>query len=322
MILSLSQLFARQHLAPAGDDGSVDDRGDDFVSEEEEAEAKPEAEPEVEAKAEKEEGEEEGEEKPKKRDDRIPVSRHKELLEKERAQRANLEKQLAQYQSGDRIAVINDEITKAETKIGELDEKYDQLIIDGDKAEANKVRKEIRALERELTERKSDLKAQAASARAVEKIRYDMVVERLEAAYPVLNPDQEEFDEEASQDVLDLAETYRIKRQMTPAEALQAAAKKLLGAVSPKQTKATEVTPRVSEKDAQKKVEAERKKDQVEKNLRVAKDQPADTAKLGADTDKAGGGISAKDVLKMSEKDFNKLDAETLARMRGDFIGA
>ncbi len=39
-----------------------------------------------------------------KKDSRIPLSRHKEILEKERETRAALERQLAQYQKGDQLA--------------------------------------------------------------------------------------------------------------------------------------------------------------------------------------------------------------------------
>lgn len=261
------------------------------------------------------------------KDTRVPLARHKAVLEKERAERAELEKKLAQYQQGDRIAVINDAIKKAEDKILALDKEYTKLMVDGDHEKAAEKRQEIRALETEIVEQKSDMKAQAATARAVEKVRYDTTVERLEAAYPVLNPDDKDnFDAEQAQDVMDLATTYRNKG-MTPAEAIQKAAKKLLGAETAKQNKAVDTKARVDEDEvaAEKKrqeKEAERKKAQVAKNLEANKQQPSNTARVGADNDKAGGGVDAKGVLKMSQEDFNKLDDATLSRMRGDTIGA
>jgi hypothetical protein len=36
------------------------------------------------------------------------------------------------------------------------------------------------------------------------------------------------------------------------------------------------------------------------------------------DSDKAGGALTAKDVMKLSQDDFGKLSDEMLARMRGD----
>lgn len=358
MIVDRLHPIIRRYLAPAGDDGSITDRGDDWTPTEDdpkdlqkaqEAAKKPADDPDegddtakgektpkkaAKASAEAEEddpdgeedaeGEEKDEKKPTKKDSRMPISRHKEILERERAQRAELEKKLQAYEGGDRVAATNEKIKATEQKIDELDKQYAKHVVDGEHEKAAEIRKQMRALESEIVEQKSDLKAQAATARAVEKVRYDTAVERLEAAYPVLNPESDEFDEDTSQDVIDLSVTYQ-RRGMTPAEAIQKAAKKLLGTETKKQASATSVKPRVDEEDveAEKKKlakEEERKRAQVQKNLDANKKQPPDTSKVGMDHDKAGGGISAKDVMRMSQEDFNKLTEEQLARMRGDAL--
>lgn len=351
MIIDRLHPILHRFRSPAGEGGSdtggsgAEDRGDSFTSTEDddgaaaqaalaktEAEktaAKTAADKEAADKAaadEEEEEDGEGDDKKGKKDTRVPLSRHKEILEKERQSRADVEKKLAQYQNGDRIAATNEKIKQAEDKIATMDKEYTKLLTDGDHEKAATKRAEIRALENEIIEQKSDIKAQAASSRAIEKIRYDTTVDRLETAYPVLNPEHDDFNEESAQDVMDLASTYRAKG-MTPAEAIQKAAKKLLGVETPKQTQATEVKARVDKDEAEAEAkrqakEDERKATQVKKNLEANKQQPADTRKVGADTDKAGGGITNKDVMKMSQDDFNKLDEETLARMRGDVIGA
>lgn len=265
----------------------------------------------------------------------IPYSRHKQLLKKERDRADQLEKQLANYQGGDRIAVTNAEIKDLEGKVTAADEEYSKLITDGKHTEAAAKMKEIRAMEREISEKSGDLKAAASTARAVEKMRYDITVERLEKAYPELDTEHEDYDEDISQDVIDLAATYRAKG-LTPAAAIQKAAVRLLGAETTKQEQATTVKARVDEDAAKKAAEAEekagkggdkktdkadeRRRSQVEKNVDAANKQPPDTSKLGADHDKAGGGISAKDVLRMRQEDFNKLDDEALSRMRGDAL--
>jgi hypothetical protein len=257
----------------------------------------------------------------KRKDTRIPVSRHKELLEKERLARTEVEKKLARYEQGDRVAVINDEITKAEEKVTALDAEYAALITDGKHSDAAAKMKEIRKLEREIGDKKANLSAAEATSRAIETVRYQTTVERLEEAYPVLNPDHEDFDQEQAVDVRDLAATYTQHKGMTPAEAIQKAAIKLLGSTTKKQEDATTVKARVDKEEADAVARAEaRKKKQVEKNLETSGKQPPDTSKLGADHDKAGGGIEAKDVLRMSHDDFVKLDEATLARMRGDAL--
>lgn len=269
-------------------------------------------------------GEEDPDDKDPKKDTRLPLSRHKAILAKEREAREALETKLAQYEKGNQVAVINEDITKAETKVASLDEEYTKLITDGEHGKAAAKMQEIRKLEREIADAKGDLKAAAATAQAVEKVRYDTTVDRLEAAYPVLDPQHDDHDAEKTQDVLDLASTYRT-RGLTPAAALQKAAKTLLGAETKKQTEAIERKARVDEDEVEAETkrqakELERKQAQVKKNLDASKAQPADTTKRGADTDKAGGGIHPKDVMKMSQDDFNKLDEETLSKMRGDVL--
>lgn len=329
-------MFVRTHhlfQAPKGDGddlgGGSEDRGDDFVPTDDEPEVK---EPKAEAKEELEEdpkvkeGEEEGEEepaKPKKGDSRMPISRHKQILEKERQARAELEQKLQQYEKGKAVAATNQEIKSLEDKVLELDQEYAELITDGKNAEALAKMREIRALERQIGDKKLEMTATATYAQATEKARYDIVVERLEAAYDVLNPDHDDFDPEQAQDVADLAVTYRNKG-MTPADALQKAAKRLLGQSTKKQEQATEVTPRVDKEDAEaarRKLEADRRKAQVQKNVDASKRQPPDTSKIGKDSDAAGGGtVTAKDIMKMPYDDFIKLDEETLARARGDVL--
>lgn len=259
------------------------------------------------------------------KDSRIPISRHKDILEKERLAREDAERQLAQYKNGDRVVAMNDDIKKAEDSIAKLDEEYTKLVTDGDHEKAATKMREIRRLERDLGDLKSDFKANVASTRAVEKVRYDTAVDRLEEAYPVLNPQNEDHDAELAQEVLDLAVTYQQRRGMSPSEAIQRAAKRLLGTETNKQEKATSVTPRVNEDDPEVQAERrraakeeERRKAQVAKNVDVAGKQPADLSKTGMDSDKAGGAIDARSVMKMSYEDFGKLNEADLARLRGD----
>lgn len=255
------------------------------------------------------------EDKPKKKDGRIPLSRHKEILEKERATRATLEAQLKQFQQGGKVADLNADITAAETEIVKLEGEYAKLLTDGETEKAVAVMSKIRTLERNMTDAKADMKTQAAVSLAVENTRYGVALERIEAAFPQLNPDHDDYDEDLMTDVADLKVTYQ-RRGMTPTDALQKAVKKLVGTETPKQEAATEVKPQVATKD----VAAERKKAAVEKALDASKKTPPSTKDVGFDSDKAGGTISAKDVLKMSYKDFSALPEETLARMRGDVL--
>lgn len=265
------------------------------------------------------EGDEDGDKDKPKAKKRIPLDRHEAILSKERDQRKALEAQLAQYQQGAKVADINVELTAAEEKIGKLESDYAKLLADGEVEKATKVMADIRRTEREISEAKADMKIAAATATAIETTRYRMSLERVEAAFPALNPDHEDFDAELLGDVADLKTTYE-RKGMTPTDALQKAVKKLLPTETVKQDDAVTVKPKVGAADAAAAVAAERKKGAVAKTLEATSKQPASLAKAGMDSDKDGGSVSAKDVLKMSFKDFSALSDETLAKMRGDVL--
>jgi hypothetical protein len=257
--------------------------------------------------------------KPKNKDTRIPLARHKELLAKEREQREALEKQLAKFQGGQQVADTNEQIGKDEAKLVELEAEYARLVVDGDHAKAAAKMGEIRKLERGIVEAKGAMATQAAEARAYERVRYDTTCDRLEKAYPVLDKDHDDYDKDKEAEVVDLMQAYRV-RGMTPSDALQKAARTILGAETKKQEDATTVKPKVDEDAAAKALAAERKAAQVKKNIDASGKQPPASKNVGVDSDKAGGALDAEAAIRMPYDKFVKLDEETLSRLRGDTI--
>ena len=332
LIHRLHPMF-RRFMRPADDEGSTGggatDYGNDFTPTDDDAagaEASPlreAAEPTAEEKAlitgedgEGEEGEgEEGEDKPKGKGGRIPLSRHEKILAKERERRQELEQQLTQFQRGNEVARVNTDITAAETKVIELEKKYHAALGDGDIDEAQKLMREIRVLDRDISDLKADMKSAAAESRAVERVRYSVALERVEEAYPELNQDHEDYNPELTQDVVDLKATYE-GRGLTPTAALQKAVKRLMGTEGRDQKVATEVTPRVNASD----VAAARKKDAVGKVLDATRRQPPGSRNVGLNSDALGGGLNAKDVMRMGHDDFVKLSEDALSKMRGDEV--
>lgn len=332
----LRKLLSR-YMGPAGDGGSdtggtgTVDRGDDFTPTDDDdaapakapaakpaaTDADPEADPEADPDADPEaDPDADAEQKAeKKREQRIPLSRHKDMLEKERAKRADLERQLAQYQRGSEVATLNQDITKAEEGVLAMEKEYNKLLGEGELDKAAELMAKIRKAERSIVEAQNDLKIAAAEARAVERTRFNVALERIEAAYPQLNEDHEDYDAELMEDVVDLKSAYE-RKGLTPTAAMQKAVEKLVGKSTRKQEAALDTTPRVNEKD----VAAERKKEAVKKTLDAVGKTPPSTTKVGMDSDKAGGALAAKDVMKLSQEDFSKLPDDVLARMRGDEV--
>ena len=323
----LKKLLSR-YMAPAGDDGSdtggtdVIDRGDSFTPTGDESAAKPAPAPKAadsdddidpeDPDADPKDPDETPAEK-KQREQRIPLSRHKDLLEKERAKRADLERQLSQFQRGTEVASLNQDITQAEESILAMEKQYNALLGEGELDKAAALMSKIRQAERSIGDAKNDMKIAAAEARATERARYNVALERIEAAYPQLNEDHGDYDEALMEDVIDLKGAYE-RKGLTPTAAMQKAVDKLLGTSTKKQEAAIDTTPRVADKD----VAAERKKDAVKKTLDAVGKTPPSTTKVGMDSDKAGGSLTAKDVMKLSQDDFRKLPDDVLARMRGD----
>ena len=259
------------------------------------------------------------EEKEPKKDSRIPLSRHEAVLNKEREKRADLERQLAQYQNGQQLATVNEQITAAEDSIMKMEKDYATLLTDGEIDKATALMAEIRRAERGMAEAKGDMKIQAAEARATERARYNTSLERIENAFPELNPDHEDYNDELMAEVAELKDAYQMKG-LTPTVALQKAVKALVEPRTTRQEMATTSTPRVSEKD----VAAERKAAAVNKVEKATRTSPPNLNRSGVDSDKLGAGSTeAQAVMNMTQAEFKKFadsNPEALARARGDIL--
>lgn len=299
------------------DDAVVDEpkteKVDDKKVDDKKSALKAEGEDKVEEKVQTEEKVEDN--KPKK-DERVPAARHKEILDKERARREAVETELAKYKQGGAIANVNAEITEAEESLVALEKTYAKQLVDGEGDKAAETMTKIRRTERAINTKTSQVREQAAEARAVERARYDTTVDRLESLYPALNLDHEDFDKDKTAEVLEMKEAFEAKGY-TPSAALQRAVKYVMPPTTAAQATALKVEARVDVAA----VEKQRKAAAVEKVTDALAKTPASSSKVGKDSDSAGGGaVTAKDAMKMSYKDFSALDEDSLAKMRGDVI--
>lgn len=255
---------------------------------------------------------------------RIPLARHKAILEKERAERAKLQEQLAQFQNGAVVADINADISKAEEKVTAMEEEYNKLLAEGEIAKATAKMTEIRRAERAIGEQKAAMSEAALESRLLERARWDKTVARLEAAYPQLDKDHDAYDEALVTRILKVQRGLAAQGD-SPVAALQEAVELVIGAETSKQKSAVSVKPKVSteDADAQKKKDTlaeQRAKEARARNVETAKNSPASMETVGANSDNKGGVLDAKVVLGMSQKEFAKLSEADLARMRGDTL--
>lgn len=253
-----------------------------------------------------------------KKDTRIPLDRHEKILNRERDARAAVERELKRFQNGSQVETINEDITAAENSVLAMEKDYAKLIADGETDKAVETMSKIRRTERGIVEAKSDLKIQVAVARAAEESRYNVAVERIEAQYPQLNPDHDDFDLELSKEVREMARGYELQNY-TPTEAVQKAVRKELGAATAAQEKAVSVAPRVATPAVTPAVVAQtRKKDALIRTAAAVEKSPPSITKIGADSDKMGGVLDAGKVAAMNQNEFAKLPDDVLAKLRGD----
>lgn len=258
--------------------------------------------PEEKAEREKQEAEE-----AKKRNIRIPKSRFDEAQAKARAREQALLEEIERLKGGQQASATQKAVSDMKSKIEELQDKYEDLILDGKKDEARKIRKQVDAMREELVEYQTSVKSDAARKAAVDELSYNAQLAGFEAKYPALNPDHEDFDEDRTNEVATLLNAF-VKSGTKRSEALAKAVKYVLGA-----------PPEQKVSDAAKALAEERAKKAREKAAEADKKQPPSSAKVGLDSDKAGkGGEQGIDVMRMSQDKFSKLDEETKARLRGD----
>ena len=288
-------------LDEAGKGGEGDEAGKDDAAEGDKLDEGEET-PEEKAEREKQEAEE-----AKKRNIRIPKARFDEAQAKARAREQALLEEIEKLKGGQQASATQKAVSDMKSKIEELQDKYEDLILDGKKDEARKVRKQADVMREELVEYQTSVKSDAARKAAVDELSYNAQLAGFEAKYPALNPEHEEFDEDQTNEVATLLNAF-VKSGTSRSVALAKAVKYVLGA-PPDQ--------RVS--DAAKALAGERAKKAREKAAEADKKQPPSSAKIGLDSDKAGkGGEQGIDVMRLSQDKFAKLDEETMSKLRGD----
>ena len=335
MPFAIQQLISRGYWAPAGDDGAAGgggggaddknppvDRGDDFKSPLDNAGKGDKLDPDKGDKADPDkEGEETEEEKAerlrleaeeeKKKRIRIPKSRFDEALGKAKQREQALLDEIEKLKGGQQASATAKAVKDMRTEIDKLQDKYEDLILDGKKDEARKVRRQVEELRDELSEYQTNTKSEAARKAAIDEMSYNAQLAGYEAKYPALNPEHEDFDEDKTDEVATLLNAF-VKAGQKRADALAKAVKYVLGA-PPAASKGGD--------DKAKELADQRAAEARKKAAEANKKQPPDGKNVGLDSDKAGGGKGGDvDVLRLSQDKFAKLDEETKAKLRGDTI--
>ena len=222
----------------------------------------------------------------------IPKSRFDEVLQKQKALQKKLNEALAPK--------VEDVKEAPEFNFEEKEKEYQTLVLEGESEAATKLRSEIRAAERQQLMFEMQAKMGQTVTQNQEMVDLQTKATQLEAMYPELNQADPNFNQDKTNEVLELRDAF-ITQGYMGADALQKSVDLLMG----KKPEATvdEVQQQVAEK---------KKVANTTKKIQAAESQPP--AMKGKNK------VDKKvDINSMSIDEFDALPAETLKRMRGDF---
>ena len=234
----------------------------------------------------------------------VPKARLDEVLAKQKA----LQKQL-------------DEINAANEKSAEAPEDYDfdtkeveyqNMVLDGETDTAVALRREIRKAEREQLEfeMRQEMSQTVSQDRQMNALQQAAMA--MEEAYPVFSHDSEDFNEEMTNEVIELRDAFISKGY----EAVDALSKAVKYVVKSNDLDVVEDgAPSLAGK-AKSVDEVAKKRAQVSKKLRAADAQPPELPGESSSTH----GEKGIDLATMTEEEFDALPEATLKRLRGDIL--
>ncbi len=234
----------------------------------------------------------------------VPKARLDEVLAKQKA----LQKQL-------------DEINAANEKAEEAPESYDfdakeveyqNMVLDGETEKAVALRREIRKAERDTLEYEMRQEMSQTVNQDRQMTALQQAANAMEDAYPVFNRDSDDYNEDITNEVVELRDAFIMKGY----EAVDALSKAVKYVVKDHDLdQAQESAPSLAGK-AQKSDELAKKRAQVNKKLKAADAQPPELPGESS----AHHGERALDLSTMTEEEFAALPEATLKRLRGDIL--
>jgi hypothetical protein len=244
------------------------------------------------------------------KDKTIPKARFDEAVKKEREARAAAEGKLKELEAQLRSQESALDEEKVEGEIAELEAAIDAAAADGDKAKVAALRKEVRGKMMAIASAEATRRAAYATAVAVERVQYDATVTMLEGQHPTMNPEHDDYDQDLTNELLELKAAYEATG-MGSTDALKKAAKYVFktAVAEAKKDEPDEATKKAAAEAKVKATEAA-----IRKGLETKGKQPPASGGRAA---KEGAG-AALDPTKMSDRDFDKLPADEKARLRGD----
>ncbi len=245
---------------------------------------------------------------------RLDKAKRQRAAAEERAERA--ERELAELKRAAEQRTKVDPVDEIRKGLDELYVKVEEARADGNTKEAARIQREIDEANRKISAHESARVAAATSNKVASAAKFDAMLDILEEKMPVLNPDADEFDDEAVAELETLVQAYERLGMPSP-DALRKAVKVLFredpfGRAPPK--KAEEVKKEADKKELDKKPDP--KKTDIRKAVDTQKKQPPDTSAAGVNK----GDDPKINVAVLSDDEFDALPESKRKELRGDYI--
>jgi len=186
------------------------------------------------------------------------------------------------------------------------------MVLDGETEKAVALRREIRKAEREQLEFEMRQEMNQTVSQDRQMTALQQAANALEEAYPVFDRNSDAFNEEVTNEVVELRDAF-IMKGYEAVDALSKAVKYVVKDHDLDQTQ--ESVPSLAGK-AQKSDELAKKRAQVSKKLRAAEAQPPELPGESS----SNHGEKGLDLSSMTEEEFAALPEATLKRLRGDIL--
>ena len=245
----------------------------------------------------------------------VPQERVNEIVARSRARAEGLETRVqeleAELKKGEEL-----DFEEVEKEIDALENQYLKLAKEeGKEAEAAALRRNIRTMERRVNNMQAVYFARGQSDEAVNRMRTDEVIDDLETTYAFLDPrDKENYDPDIVAEILKFQRGF-VASGVSPRDAMIDAAQYVLAQL--------DMVPADGEGEG----EAEEEKGEGGEGLRSSKRELAERQPPQLNNRGKGGlpkSLGAEQLAQAGQQRFNKLrpkmDEDTLAKARGDFV--
>lgn len=233
---------------------------------------------------------------------RIPKSRFDQVNERRKLAEQRMRELEAELEASKRLSEAPPEVFDFDT----AEQQYMEAVVDGEFDKAKQIRTQIRTAERNALAQQALKLRDEATAGARQSLALDAEIAALQADFPIYDPEAEGYNEELTNEALDIHRGLIASGKYSPQQAIRKAAELVAKAngVSALSTAVDEPAPKAPARDT---------KPNFAQKVAAANAQPPRAAGRG----KADG---QRSVAEMTEDEFASLPESTKRKLRGDVL--